>query len=385
MLRLGREARVLVASTLALICALWVLGSASTHSGAGLGSEAGDVKIVPAQPGYAAEAVEQEVFPQQLEEELSATGADELRVAARDAEEKGAWSEALEAWTGIAGRPDAGVEDFLALAAVQDQLQDAASAATTLTRACVRFPDRPEGYIALGELYELAGNLNAARFQYQTGLGGCPENAALKRGVERVERALREEAATAPGLESPQGEIPTQAPAVASPQDTPGAAVETPQAQPQRQTAEEAESPEGGPVTLLDGRPEEPGEVGTAEAGAAAAPLTEILDFGVEATAEQVTIRLMTDRPAAFSSSVASDPPRLIVRMPDARLALSSLGCSMVLNTPLVERVNLVESSTDSNVVILVVYLGEATRHAVAADARSLRVSVGRASDTDDG
>jgi tetratricopeptide (TPR) repeat protein len=372
MLRLGREARVLVASTLALICALWLLGSASTHSRAGLESEAGGVKIVPAQPGHTAEAVEEEVFPQQLDEGLPEARPDELRGAARDAEEKGAWTEALEAWTTIAGLPDAAVEDFLALAAVQGRLQDAASAAATLTRACVKFPDRAEGYIALGELYERSGNLNAARFQYQTGLGGCPDNTELKRGFDRVERALREEAAA--GSEPPPREAPAQAPAVTSPPPQ-----ETPQAQPETQTAENTESPEDTPVTLL-GRPsEEPGEVESPEA----TPITEILDFSVEATADQVTIQLATSSPAAFGSSAATDPPRLIVRIPDARLALSSLGRSVALNTPLVERVNLVESSTDSNVVILVIYLGGATRHAVAADARSLRVSVGRASAAD--
>ena len=107
--------------------------------------------------------------------------------------------------------------------------------------------------------------------------------------------------------------------------------------------------------------------------------LIEIIDLRLDATLDSVTIELSTDRPAELISSQADEPPRLVVRLPGARIRPgANVPLTVTLNTPLVERVNLIETSDDNSVVLLIIYLGQDANYTVGSDATTVRVNIGR-------
>jgi hypothetical protein len=400
---IGGEARVLVGLTLALFCALTMLGFAAARTGAELSGRTGsDVQIVMAGPQ--ADSFASDV-PQTPEVEVIGSPAeavpeniDELRETARSAELEGSWFDAVDAWREVTAGPGAEIGDFLSLAQACERVDDIDCATTSLNRACVRFPEYPQGYLALGSLHERLGNLESARFQYEVGLEYCPGDPGLRSALRRVEQELGIEDEGVPEsdlndwADSGSG-IPDEFEPLATNEVSDTGSDDS---QPES-TEPDSTGDESAPVTLIgaDSGSEAEDEAEdrdgtqnaqTDSAGSEAEPLTDIVDFRVLATSEHVTIEIVTDEPVPFSTSTASDPPRLIVRIPDARIATGSNAASDVaLNVPLVERVNLIESSTDNRIVVLVVYLGEDTRHSVASDARTVRVTVWRAPGTESG
>jgi hypothetical protein len=160
--------------------------------------------------------------------------------------------------------------------------------------------------------------------------------------------------------------------------------LESPTNQPSNNGEEPAGQQPNRPVTLIGVAPEGSGSPASANGGGEtySGPVVEVKDLRVEATSDQVTVELITDGPPELSSRSATDPPRLIVRLPYTRIARgSSFPTSVALNVPLVERVVIAETSDDSIVtVLLVIYMGPGTRYTVGSDAQSVRVIISAAS-----
>ncbi len=392
--------------SLAFFCALWMLSAARAHTEMKLrGDQDANAGVVVASLDAGSGINQREPEPIQLpdstESALEIEDINELRAIAIEKQEAGAWFEAVDAWTAVTRHPDTELEDLLALARVQEQVGDTLSARASLNRACVRFPDNPEGYIAFGSLDERLGNLEAARFQYEIGLGYCPGNPTLRESLRRIEREL---GATPP--EPNEFDWESWADFTGSEDEfEPGAGEEVSSSESDSSQAEsdtadldgttdDNERHEGENILTLIGpepeeeveEPEGTGIAGSGDGQVEGPELLEVLDMSVSASDDAVTVEVITDRPAAFSTSSATDPPRLLVRLPDARLDPgASIDNSVTLNVPPVERVNLIEGSSDNKVVILVIYLGEESRHSVTADARAVRVSIWRTPETDAG
>jgi len=407
LLRISREARVLVGLSLALFCALWLLGGARDRTTAHLraGRSTG-LQVASAGPGDQVPEIIVDGEPAQPGSGIGADNIGNLRLAAVAADNRGEWLDAIEAWTLVTNHPDAALEDYLELAQTQLKADDPVAAVDTLNRACVRFPDQPDGFIALGALRERQGNLNAARFQYEVGLENCPDSKTLRDSLSRVDKAL----ANAPVLTepliggiTPQGDsgLPDEpeSPGQSQTPGAPEARLETGAVQPINNTEDsQVESPtdnmeeprETGPVTLIGS---DPGETDNDELNRTegtenaedqevrdANPAIEVLDLKVSASQEQVRIEIVTNQPAVFSTSRGDDPPRLFVRIPDARIAAgASFLRSANLNVPLVERINFIENADSNMYVSLVIYLGADTRHSVAAESRSVIITISRA------
>ncbi|MCX6646106.1 MAG: AMIN domain-containing protein [bacterium] len=403
------ETRVLMALSVALICALWLLGSARVRSQAALlGESDKQVEIVRADmaennrvdfeiAGESVNSVVQGEDPIKIED---------ARFIAETAQNSGNWFDAVDSWTLVTEKENAEFSDFMSLANAQLMANDAMSSRATLNRAIVRFPDQPEGYLKFGELEESAENLEAARFQYQVGLSYCPGNIDLIEKLHAVETELGyvDEPILEPEVEPEQPEIPgvittnygviyqLQVPVI-QPEPSP-----SPAAAPVNiinpAPPSEPESPQ--PLNLIGtGNPDVPttsdpgvddsnGEIPNVPDEVS---ITNVQNLQVSATTEQVSLNLVVDNPAAFSTSTASDPTRLIVRIPNAQISEgSSIIRDVNFNVPLVERVHLGEGTSDSGpFVILVIYLGENVHYSVSAESQSVMVRIGKDPGTDAG
>lgn len=414
-LGLNNETRILAAMSLALICALWLLGSARARSTAALTNKSDSgVEMVRADLTGETRADDLELTGEPVNSpDLDEIPVDisEARLMAHNAEEMGMWFDAVDAWSMITRHESAEFDDFIALANANRMVNDTLSARSALNRAVVRFPDRPEGYLAFGELEESLGSLNAARFQYQVGLSYCPGNIDFIEKLHAVETELGfiEEIPPEPFIEeeppgtpditvTDEGVIIELVVPVIEPEPVPPSEIETqpipvepeiiPEPEPEPEIEEDSSESDGNvPVTLIGASdPDVPAtsdpdvEELTDETETEEFSVVEVLDLEVSATTERVSITLLVDSPAAFSTSTASEPSRLIVRVPNAQIAEGSgIIRDININVPLVDRVHLGEGASDtSTYVILVIYLGEDVRHSVSADAQSVRVSIGK-------
>ncbi len=379
--RLGRETRILVGLSLALFCALGLLSVARARNAALIQDDGPDnMQIV-------LENDVQRVTELPLEEPMLSVEPDRLdigilRIAATSLQESGAWYDAADAWSRVTDHPDAALDDFLALADVCERADSPGAAQAALNRACVRFPENTGGYLAMGAYQEDRGNHNAALLQYQLGLTYSENDPELMSGLLRCEEEL--------GLiEEPPPAEPEQ------PEGTLEALIESqpvPDPLPEPVLPLEPEPDGIIPVTLIgwestlendnSGVPGESAQVEGSqfpEGEEETQILIEIIDLRLDATLDSVTVELTTDRPAELISSQADEPPRLVVRLPGARIRPgANVPSTVTLNTPLVERVNLFETSADTSVVLLIIYLGQETRYTVGSDATTVRVTIGR-------
>ncbi len=408
---LGKDVRMLVGMTVVLIMALWILGAARARTEALINGETGDsVEVVIANTDRDSTPTEITVIELPSEPAENPVDITELRIAAAAAGESGARYEIVAALEAVCEHPDAGFNDFMALVNSQQGIEDFDSAKATLNRICVRFPDRPEGYLMLGSLHEQQGNINAARFQYEVGVTYIPDNQQLRDALDRVNRELGirdDEVLTSPvpewimpdfveesaepvvSLEDIFGEAasvePVDVEEILSIPADPEPVQELIQSQ---DNEDESSSNNETSVITLIGSGSGSGESASDETdisdadaseGTETTAIVEIYDLRVDSTTDQVIIELFTSNPAAISTSRGTEPSRLFVRIPDARLSEGAgIARSISLNTDLVERINVVEN-TDSNLwVSLVVYFDQNTRQSVAADARSIRVTITR-------
>jgi hypothetical protein len=413
------ETRVLMALSIALICALWLLGSARVRSQAALLGESDKrVEIVRADlegntissdfdvTGESVNSVVQDEDPIKIED---------ARFIAETAQISGNWFDAVDAWTLVTEKANAEFTDFMSLADAQLMVNDTLSSRATLNRAIVRFPDQPAGYLKFGELEEAAGNLEAARFQYQVGISYCPGNTELIGKLAAVETELGyvDEPIPEPEIEPVQPETPgvtttdngviyeLQIPVIQPGPSPPHVAAPVniidPDDESNNAAAANPSEPETSqPLNLIGaGNPDVPttSDPGVDEGNGGGSdvpdelPVINVTDLQVSATSEQVSLNLVVDNPAAFNTSTATDPSRLIVRIPNAQISeVSSIIRDVNFNVPLVERVHLGEGTSDSGpFVILVIYLGENVRHSVSAESQSVRVRIGKDPGTDAG
>ncbi len=414
--QLGRETKVLVGLSLALFCALALLGATKMQTNSMLkGEQEHEMQIVVRSELIEGPVPEVEVLPEEPEH-VEEIDIESLRASALEAEEAGAWFDAADHWKAVTKQPDATLDDFLLLAEATERSGDLNGARTALNLACVRFPDSPGGYAALGALEERSENPSAARFQYQVGLSYCPDDPGLREGLGRCDEALGISAEDAQVdwrelqeiIEGAVEESSEQPPIEDEPKLTqPPPSDEEESEQVESQVAEpveeqeeltvdevppvveeEPEAPPDEPVTLIGSEPVDgETESDVAEEGEQVAeeateeekqPVIGVTDFRVEATEDSVIVELRTDRPAELISSSAGDPPRLILRLPNARIAEGAdIPPRVTLNTPLVESVNLSESSADSMFVTLVIYLGPDARYTISSGPNAIRVNIG--------
>jgi len=407
---IGKETRLLVGLSLALFCALWMLGAARARNQARIDNLGADeprivVAGVPTRDAQTVpEPLEIEVPPDPVIRSIN-----ELRLAAIQAENHGAWYDLVDALTDVTNHPDADFDDFMALADAYDSIDDQQAAKTALNRVCVRFPDRPEGYTRLGELHEQQDNLNAARFQYEVGLTYCPGNRNLMTSLARIDGILNPDDA-APLVTEPEtavieewlqpeigpsdiepGEVDNEVFIEPEPDSTNGVndepvPVNVAETVSTGQTDQVTD--ESAPVTLFDVvdsvdqvDDSETGSVDETNSADTYSPV-QVSDLKVSATDSHVIIEIVTSRAAALSTSLGSDPVRLFVRIPDAQVALGSqIPGSLALNVPLVERINVIDGS-DTNVYIsLVIYLGDGARYSVSSQSSSVIINIESASE----
>ncbi len=391
-LGLGKEARVIVGLSLALFCALWALSAVRGHTQARLNGETElgiqvvDVNLNDIGSEQVYEETEVEPEPIMDTESINAQ-----RLSALAAETGGDLQSAVDILMSITADSGAVIDDFLMLARAQEELGNLQAAGETLNRACIRYPDRPEGYAAIGAFREREGNTTAARFQYQIGLSYCPGDENLLEGLSRVERVLDvdDEPVELPVLNEPEqiDEITE----IIEPETVGGSPISEPEEilssdemesspgeSSDMQTTEETDNPDDSELISLIGPEESDSEIIIMDSEDSTEPvIAEILDLYVNAEQDCVTIKIITDQPVAFSTSRGIEAPRLFIRIPDARIAVeSNIVRSVVLNVPLVERINLVES-TDSNMYVsLIVYINQDARYSVAADSRSVNITI---------
>jgi hypothetical protein len=356
------------------------------------GGTSGDMRVTTENGAGRAAGIEGQV-PVEQDSEPALVDIAALRTMAMQYRDSGAWFDAADAWALVVEHPDSRIEDFLALADSRERINDTLSAVDTLNRACVRFPDDPRGYLALGGLQERLGKPGEARFQYLVGLSYCPNDPLLTEGFSRCEKQLGLLPETPEiNLEGLQAALESMSSGTAAAGGTAGQTSGAAGSQPEGTSERDRQDQGSGdsPTTLIGGtstatsgntgsavgstQVEETDEEGEEEEIYSG---IEILDLRVVATEDSVSIEVATDGPAELVTSQASDPPRLVVRLPNARIADGAGVPSEVrLNTPLAERVNLIKTSADSNVVLLVVYLGQGTRFTVGSDARTVRVTI---------
>jgi len=282
------------------------------------------------------------------------------------------------------------------------------SAMAACNRAIARFPENPIGYKALGELNEMDGDYTAARFQYERGLSLAPSDPDLLAGMDRCDRALdfqtEEGAGAGYASENYLLEVASRLSAVSKQDDKPETSTERlPEiiqpagnrgSGPLIVEGPSAEENEDEPVTLIGV------ETGSSDVNIEDAPTTllpasdllaadttglvDIKDMRLLVTEERVTLVMETSGPVEFSTRSASDPSRLILRLQRARIAPgASVSKSIGVDVSLLSHVTIVESEPDSNVIVLVLYLGADTRHTVAGEAARLRVILERKTDQD--
>ena len=409
------ETRILIALSLALFCALWLLGSARVRSQAALMGESDpQVQMVQADLIGTGQPDDLEITGESIElpgQDEIPIDIDNARLRAESAQDSGNWFDAVDAWTLVTAHGDAAFSDFISLADAQIQVNDTMSARATLNRAVVRFPDQPDGYLKFGALEESLGNPGGARFQYQVGLSYCPGNIDLIEKLHAVETELGyiNESFLEPEIEP----VPPPTPGVTTTDDGVIVELQVPVIEPEPALPpleEPAEPPE--PENVVESEPESPppltiigipdpdvpiisdpgvdevepeNQTGSDLLGQVS--IIEVLDLQVSATNELVTISVLVNSPAAFSTSTATEPSRLIVRIPDAQISEGSgIIRDVNINVPIVERVHLGEGESDSGpFVILVIYLGENVRHSVSAESQSVRVRIGKDPGTDAG
>ncbi|HDS29662.1 MAG TPA: AMIN domain-containing protein [Firmicutes bacterium] len=384
-LRLGHETGILIGLTLALFLSLTLLSGARHRTEALLsGEKPGNMQIASASIAASVQNLPSsgETVGESSEDIL--VDIESLRELARECESKESWREAADAWALVIEHPENKIEDFLNSAQSREKIGDNPSAIALLNRACVRYPEDHRGYLRLGALQERLGNTAAAMFQYQVGLSFLPDNPFLLESMKRCEKMLEP---SSPPWDSMSDTASFDSLSDLFPRaDQPESLEETPD----ESVIEESTDNREGLTTLIGDTPEpiRNNLVGNGQStqveekkseGEEEEPFTGtgVTDLRVVATRDSVTIEVVTDGPAELVSSHASDPPRLVVRLPNARILNgASVPSAVNLNTDLVERVNLFQTSTDSNVVLLVVYLGENTRHTVGSDVRTVRVTI---------
>jgi hypothetical protein len=383
--RLGSEARVLVGLSLALFCALALLGSARDRTDArisGVEAKKMQVTIEKTSSNVATAGVQDENAVVFNDTDIAA-----LRASASKAEASGAWFEVVDAWTSVTNSPEVTLTDFVSLANAQVRVEDTNAALHTLNRAVVRFPDKPDGYLELGALREKLGDLNAARVQYNVGLSFCPTDTRLASALSRCENAL--------GLTLPEPDYsdltPIQA-MVPSDGSNPGdgwIAGELSGTIPWSSLVHPASNEiktevpvKNKPQTLIGTDTVQPAvDSGEKNPPVVQEPVAWVRDVNVNATADKVTINFLTSGTIELSSRSSGNPSRLIIRLPRVKVAEgANFPRNISLNTSLVDRVAVVESSDDNIMtVLLVLYLGENVRWSVGSDAQAIRVNVVKA------
>jgi hypothetical protein len=371
---LGHESKILLGLAGALFCALALLGSAREGTAAKI---AGDIEkgpsVVVSQAVLSEPSSSGEVAPLQ---EPVVTEIESLRAVAVLADSNGAFPEAAEAWARVAACPDAGFSDLVRLSQACERAGDPDGAVEALNRAVVRFPDKPDGYLALGGLRERMGDLNGARVQYNIGLSFCPGDSRLAQELARVERAT----SAGPGQNDTLGLMTIEGyPVPGSPESAtqqPVARISAPSIREGEPVQPEVN--EEGPVTLIgDGSGSRPGGTDLL-GGDGSERIIDVQDLRVDATSDRVTIVLATSGPAEFSSRSATGPQRLIVRVSHARVSPGG-GCpnGMALNVPLVSRIAVAKSSdSGEKTVLLVVYMADGARYTVGSDSSGIRITV---------
>jgi len=411
---LGRETRILVGLTLALFCALAFLGTARARTETILrGEESGDLMLVGFGYSASGDATVQDdtnVTNAALGSELDGN-INNLRLRAQVSDINGDFPAAVEAWKEVLGNPAAGLDDFLSLARAQEHNDDLLGAAETLTRASSRFPERPRVYLSFGALREREDNPEAARFQYQVGLSYCPDSEEIKSRLQEVDRVLTQNAeVTIPdwlnNTEIPEYNIPgpprEPAPVViyetepveetAVGEIGPVNIFEGAEEVPDNGDNNQGEPDRSGVVTLIgspgETTPDEIEDNSTVSGGDRAAETTEpieLRDIRVVASDRQVTIELITSRPAEFSTNRGTDAPRLFLRIPNAVIpAGATVPREISVHVPIVERISVVDGSDTNSYVSLVIYLDPAARHSVAAVGHSLLITIASAAEKED-
>lgn len=388
--KLGREARILVGLSLALFCALGLLSVARARNSALINDDGPDNMQIVLENNVQ-QVTELPVEEPVLSDEPDRLDIGILRTAATSLQESGAWYDAADAWLRVTDHPEAALDDFLALADVCERAESPGAAQAALSRACARFPENPGGYLAMGAYQEDRGNHNAAMLQYQLGLTYSENDPGLRSGLLRCEEELGLiEEPPQPEPEQVQEHIEALIESQPVPDPLPEPALPP---EPVETVPPEQSEPDGiTPVTLIgwestlendnSGVPGEGAQVegSQVEEGEEETQIPiEIIDLKLDATLDSVTVELTTDRPAELISSQADEPPRLVVRLPGARIRPgANVPLTVTLNTPLVERVNLIETSADNSVVLLIIYLGQEARYTVGSDATTVRVIIGR-------
>jgi hypothetical protein len=101
----------------------------------------------------------------------------------------------------------------------------------------------------------------------------------------------------------------------------------------------------------------------------------EIRDITLSATTNKVTVQIFSNEPPEFSTSSATEPKRLILRLQNSVFAPGSrILRNINVNVPVVDRVTIVENEPDNKVIVLVLYLGEDTRYTVTGESGVLKV-----------
>jgi len=411
---MARDTRLLVGLTLALFCALIFLGSARARTEAMLNGESPDeLTVVSAGYGQSNDepAVEEvSVSPEPVED---TDDIDTLRLQAQVSDVNGDYTGSADVWKEVLAHPEAGLSDFLSLAKAQENDGDLIGSGETLTRACNRYPDSPDVYLALGGLRERQENPEAARFQYQVGVSYCPDNEELRTRLEEIVRVPADETEIWPpdwlnDPEVPEVEIPvpveepetivlyephTEDEVVSMDHEPVRIFIEPEETTPEGDN-DNREPERSGLITLIGGAEEVEAEpepenedeplVSEAEETDETEPL-EIRDIRITASETRVVIEVHTSRPAIFSTSRGTDAPRLFVRVPGAIIPEGApVSRNININVPIVERISVVENSDTNSYVSLVVYLDPAARHSVAAVGQTLQITIARAPETED-
>ena len=404
--RFNSDIRILVGMTLALVVALGILGSARGRTNARLAGEVNQGAV--------------RIETSQINDELEIQGApiddiqfndidvEKIREQARLSEMNNAWLDAANTWMLVTLSDQVIVSDYLALGNAWEKAGDMTAASSALNMAIVKFPENPLGYAALGELNERQGNLNAARFQYEIGLSYQPDNSMLMAGLARTEEKL----GYLDTMPVPQDDF--QFPLVPYERDSDEMFQEVVSEVIGMEEYEERKQTFGGPVFVDPSQPDSPGpgpqivtpenllnddaapvtliglNGGTEETDGTAEPdgtdiadtitednegTVEIRDITLSATTNKVTVQIFSNEPPEFSTSSATEPKRLILRLQNSVFAPGSrILRNINVNVPVVDRVTIVENEPDNKVIVLVLYLGEDTRYTVTGESGVLKV-----------
>lgn len=381
-----KDTRVLLSLSIALFIALSLLSNARARTEALINGKSPENRIVFEKSESLSTTTNVPEPDSRFQDDINA-----LREAARTSDALSNWSTSVQIWSQVLNYPEAEADDFLALANALEKLGNIQAANEILSKAIAKYPQNPSGYFALGNLDERQGLFESARAKYKAGLLNFPEDKALAEGLTRVEKAIKtkELQAIQPVLrpeETPMKPL-NQYMTSGLPNDSLKPESAKIQA-PQEKKDEEKSSPAGkerNRVTLIGEENSEKDTTATGgteteeKKGSYLGPVIEILDLAFSATSENVLVQINTSGPVELHYRSASNPPRLVLRL--SRAAISSNAHfpeNITVNTPLVDRITMIQSPEEKSTVIFMIYLGEDARYSVSSDSMSVRVNISK-------